>query len=375
MPTANQVADEIDRKRVAGELESEARVVLARIEKLQKPEMTFPIRALQNVTYDERKGYFELANQKKTRTLTAQTARAFAQTLKMMAMSHTLVKTDDIATKREAYYTAYNWGDARFHDQPESDTVMDDIEAMFSVNNVTREQLRFIPAQRGGSVAGNLIINDFDRETGEPIAIDCTRFGSGAYSIPPNVEHLTFQTDAKFILVVETGALFQRLNHHIYWRRANCVLVEMQGVPTRATRRFIRRLSESHKLPVYAFVDCDPYGFGNIYRTLKVGSGNAAHTNRFFCVPWAKFLGVTPGDIDAYKLPTHPLKDVDIKRAKDALKNDPFFQSHKAWQEAINKLVKMGVRAEQQAFAKEGLNYVMDTYLPEKLANPRTFLP
>ena len=35
----------------------------------------------------------------------------------------------------------------------------------------------------------------------------------------------------------------------------------------------------------------------------------------------------------------------------------------------------MGVRAEQQALAKHGLNYVIDTYLPEKLNDPRQFLP
>ena len=71
----------------------------------------------------------------------------------------------------------------------------------------------------------------------------------------------------------------------------------MGGVPTRATRRFIRLLSDKQNLPVYCFVDCDPYGFTNIYRTLKVGSGNAAHINRFLCVPRARFLGVTPQDI------------------------------------------------------------------------------
>jgi DNA topoisomerase VI subunit A len=368
-------ADAKARAHVGKQIEATALDVARSIETKHKPDLQFPIRSLQNVIYDEKKGYFEIGPQKKTRTLSASTARSFAQTLKMMAMSHEMVRTDDIATKREAYYTAYNWGEARFQDQPESDTVMDDIEAMFAVTGVTREQLRFLPAQRGGSVAGNLIIRDFDRESGEPIEIDCTKFGAGAYSIPPHVEHLGFETDAKFVLAVETGALFQRLNHHTWWRKANCVLVEMQGVPTRATRRFIRRLSEDKKIPVYAFVDCDPYGFGNIYRTLKVGSGNAAHTNRFFCVPWAKFLGVTPYDIDDYKLPTHPLKEVDLKRAKDALKNDPFFQHFQPWKDAINFLIKKGVRAEQQAFAKDGLNYVMDTYLPEKLANPRRFLP
>ena len=45
-----------------------------------------------------------------------------------------------------------------------------------------------------------------------------------------------------------------------------------------------------------------PYGFANIYRTLKAGSGNAAHINRFFCVPRAQFLGVTPQDIIDYGL-------------------------------------------------------------------------
>ncbi len=118
-----------------------------------------------------------------------------------------------------------------------------------------------------------------------------------------------------------------------------------------------------------------PTAYGNIYRTLKVGSGNAAHLNEFFCVPQAHFLGVTPQDIIDYKLPTHPLKDVDVKRAKDALKNDPFIRHHKPWQKAITQLIKMGVRVEQQALAKHGLNYVMDEYLPKKLANTRAFLP
>jgi DNA topoisomerase-6 subunit A len=66
---------------------------------------------------------------------------------------------------------------------------------------------------------------------------------------------------------------------------------------------------------------------------------------------------------------------VDVKRAKDALKNDPFFKSHRSWQKAINDLLKMGVRAEQQALAKWGLNYVIEEYLPRKLGEPGKFLP
>jgi len=169
--------------------------------------------------------------------------------------------------------------------------------------------------------------------------------------------------------------MFQRLVKHKYFDKGNCILVSMKGVPSRATRRFIRRLSDEKKLPVFVFTDGDPYGYFNIYRTLKVGSGNAAHINKFFCVPNAKFIGVTPQDIIDYKLPTHPLKDVDIKRAKDAVKNDPFIQHHKEWQKAIKLQLKEGTRAEQQALSAHGLNFVISDYLPNKLKNPKTWLP
>ena len=352
-----------------------AKGVHQRINRLGKPDLHFPIRSLKNVSYSQKKGYFEIGRQKKTRTLTVNTVKSFAQTLRMMGLSKEMVESNDFATKRDAYYQSKNWEDARFDEQSESDAVMDDIEAMFSVRGVSREQLRFVPDEHGGAVAGNLVVLDPDRETGEVERIDCTRFGSGAYSIPSTVEHLSFQTDAKFILAIETGGVFQRLQSHKFWQTANCILISLAGVPTRATRRFIRKLSDECKLPVYAFVDCDPYGISNIYRTLKVGSGNAAHLSQFFCVPQARYLGVTPADIREYDLPTHPLHDVDVKRARDALKNDPFFRAHKPWQKALNDLLKMGVRAEQQALAKWGLNYVIEEYLPRKLANPGQFLP
>ncbi len=343
--------------------------------KKRKPDLEFPIRSLGNVSYSQKKGYFEIGKQVKTRTLTVNTVRGFAQTLRLMGLSKNLIEANDFATKRDAYYQSKNWESAKFDDQGESDTVMDDIEAMFSVHGVSREQLRFVPDEHGGAVAGRLTVLDPDLESGEIEEIDCTRFGSGAYSIPSTVEHLSFETNAKFILAVETGGIFQRLQSHKFWQSENCILVSLAGVPTRSTRRFIRKLSDECGLPVFAFVDCDPYGFSNIYRTLKVGSGNAAHISQFFSVPQARYLGVTPQDIIDYELPTHPLLEVDIKRARDALKNDPFFKAHKSWQKAIQQLIAMGVRAEQQSLAMWGLNYVMDEYLPAKLRKPNAFLP
>ena len=356
---------------VVGRIDDTAEEVKTKIMRRRKPTMRMPVRSLSNVTYDTKTGYFGLRDGVKERTLTVNTVKSFAQTLKMMSLSKELIGQDDIATKREAYYISKNWGEAAFKEQPESDTVMDDVEAMFGV---IREQLRFVPEEKGGEVAGRLVVIDRDN-TGRKIEIDCTKFGSGAYSIPIDVEQIAFRSKAKFILAIETAGMFQRLVKYGYWDTSNCILASMGGVPTRAFRRFIRRLSDELNIPVYAFVDGDPYGYFNIYRTFKVGSGNAAHLNEFFCVPRARFLGVTPQDVKHYDLPTHPLKEVDIKRAKDALRNDPFVKHHKPWQAAINQMLKAGVRVEQQAFAKYGLDYVVKKYLPDKLRQINQFLP
>ena len=372
--TASQAA--LDRKTIEL-IDATAGAIRDSIERGELPAIELPVRTLANVDYDADKGYLELGDATRTRTLTVNTVRAFAQTLRLMAASRQMVESDDFATKREAYYISKNWGDCRFDQQADSDAVMDDIEALASTHGLAREQLRFYPESHGGSVAGPLTVIDTDPDSGAKIEIDCAALGSGAYSVPRSVERLGFDTGADFILAIETGGMFQRLNNHRFWKRANCILVEMGGVPTRATRRFIRRLSDAADLPVYCFVDCDPYGFANIYRTLKAGSGNAAHINRFFCVPRARFLGVTPRDIVDYGLEdaTHPLSKADIKRAADAIGNDPFFVAHPRWIAAIERLLEMGVRAEQQALAKWGLNYVIDEYLPRKLEDTDGFLP
>lgn len=360
---------------ISSQITSEADRMYGEVKKRGATSMKFPVRSLSNVEFNQEEGYLKLAGRTTERKLSYVTVKTFAQSLRMIAEAKKLIDSDDIASKREMYYVAKgDWGECKFGEQSESDSVMDDIEAFFKVN---REELRFIPEEKGGDVAGKLTVIDTNPSTGKEISIRCDRLGTGAYSIPSRVDHLKFSTKAKFVLVIETSAMFQRLVHHEFWKKKNCILIAMGGVPTRACRRFIRLLADTMKIPVYVFTDGDPYGYGNIYRTLKVGSGNAAHVNRYFCVPQASFLGVTPEDIEKYDLHdvTYPLSDRDIKRAKDSLKNDPFVKHHKKWQKAIKKMIKMGVRVEQQAFAKYGLNFVIDTYLPRKLKKTESFLP
>ena len=360
--------------KVVKEICTVAEDVNTRILHGKKPAMNVPVRSLGNVSYRAKDGFFRLKGAEIERTLTVNTVKTFAQTLRMMSLSKMHVEQGKHSSKREAYYISKNWGEARFIEQDESDAIMDDTEAMLHVN---REQLNFRADEHGGEVAGELIVIDRDRKSRKRIEIDCTRFGSGAYSVPTVVEDLEFRTGAKFILAVETKGMFERLVEEDFYDKHHCILVSMGGVPSRACRRFIRRLADEKKLPVYVFTDGDPYGYFNIYRTLKVGSGNAAHLNEYFCVPQAHYLGVTPYDVETFDLKdcTHPLEPVDIKRAQDALKNDPFIQHHKPWRMAMEKLLSMGVRVEQQALAKHGLEYVAREYLPRKLKQIDRFLP
>ena len=64
-----------------------------------------------------------------------------------------------------------------------------------------------------------------------------------------------------------------------------------------------------------------------------------------------------------------------VKKIKDLLKNDPFIHHHKEWQKALKLMGQMKVRCEQQSLSKHGLNYVITNYLPEKLKNPKSWLP
>ena len=76
--------------------------------------------------------------------------------------------------------------------------------------------------------------------------------------------------------------------------------------------------------------------------------------------------GITADDILAYDLPSDDLTKQDLN-ALEAELSDPRFATG-WWQEQIQLMQEIGKKAEQQSLAKYGLDFVTDTYLPEKLA-------
>ena len=92
-------------------IESIAKQVRKNIDSGKLPNIELPVRSLDNVKYDDTTGYLELGGAHKVCALTVNTARSFAQTLRLMATSRAMVESNDFATKREAYYISKNWGD------------------------------------------------------------------------------------------------------------------------------------------------------------------------------------------------------------------------------------------------------------------------
>ena len=166
------------------------------------------------------------------------------------------------------------------------------------------------------------------------------------------------------ILAMETGGMFDRLVENRFDEDFRAVLVHLKGQPARSTRRLLKRMNEEMHLPVYVFTDGDPWSF-RIYASIAYGAIKTAHISHWLAVPTAEYLGITASDILSYDLPTDVLSDKDIAALNSELQ-DPRFNTE-FWRSEIETMLKIGKKAEQQALAKYGLNFVTDTYLPEKL--------
>ncbi|AMK15873.1 DNA topoisomerase IV subunit A [Methanobrevibacter olleyae] len=331
--------------------------IIEDIEKNKVPTLRIPSRGTGNIVYDEDKRYYILGDRFGKRSLgNVKQIRKLGQMVYVANFCKDLVLRDKTATIREMYYISEGWG-IEFNTQQESNIVGEDLEVALGA---TREDLGLMPEEDGASVYGDITLLDGEFE------INASRAGKSGYTISPTIDQVELLgCGADFVLAVETMGMFHRLVQENAHKRFNCLIVGLKGQAARATRRFIKRVNEELGLPVYICNDGDPWGF-HIAQVIISGSAKLAHVNHDLATPDAKFLGVTASDIIEYDLPTDPLKDIDVLRLKE-LSKDPRYQNE-FWQTEIKKMLKIGKKAEQQSFSKYGLEYVVDTYFPEKLS-------
>lgn len=335
----------------------------------REPKLSIPMRTLSNTVYED--GILKLGKRKITRRLLDKNeVRKFVLTLLVLDTITQAIKENDYPTIRDIYYTikhTITYKDARgrtvhentVNEQSESNSIIEDIEVMLGV---LREELG-ITYDAKGRASGDIII----KSAGD--RINLSKMGTGAWAIPPSVDDVKIeQVNAKFILVVEKGAIFERLNAERVWKQLNCVLVTGKGQPDRGTRRFIKRLHDEYGLPVFVLVDGDSYGW-YIYSVYSHGSIKLAYESERLAVPDAKMIGVWASDIYKYKIPGRYIikaTDSDIRRAKELLKY-PWFSNDKRWVKELKLFLKKKEKVEIEAFSGFGLKFLSERYIPEKL--------
>lgn len=349
--------------------------LIVEINKGQSPSFESPLRGRSNVLHDEKSGYLYLGEKKEKRTfLNISQAKKFMQTVAVAAKCKKFKEEDLHTSIRGLFYQlkftlGEDMDEDLFEEQSESNELVEDLEVALGVK---REDLN-LSTDRKGAVAGPMVIKD--KFGGETTKIDCTKQGRSGWMIPSDVDNGMELVDvkAKYVLVIEKDAMWQRLNEDQFWKKEKCIIITPKGQASRGCRRLIRRLADLG-LPIYCFMDSDAWGW-YIYWTIKTGSMNLAYLGDNIATPEAKFIGVTMSDLKKYdflnKL-TIKAKDVDIKRAQEMM-SYPWIAQHKEWLHELQIVLDMKKKLEQDALQGKRLTFVGD-YVRDKIKN-KDFLP
>ncbi|MFH1747451.1 MAG: DNA topoisomerase IV subunit A [Planctomycetota bacterium] len=371
-----------DRAAAGKRITTMAKDVVTLVSKQTDPYVDIPSRTLSNVKFNEKKGIIELLDGKQRRFFFSllgrrkgegSQAKKFMQTIRVAEVCRRLIDANDSTSIRDLFYnlkvpikTADGKGSKEliFAEQSESDPIIEDVEVAV---NALREELG-VHAETKGAMVGPMTIVD----NGDTISL--SNMGSGGWAVPSIVEPDVIQFKkqaAKYILLIEKGAVWQRFNKDRFWEKNKCMIIHGGGQPPRGVRRLIFRMHDELKLPVYVLVDNDPWGY-YIYSVLKQGSINLAFESQRMAVPKARFIGMSSRDAERFDLPAHvtmPLTNEDRRRAKE-IRNYPWFKSA-AWQREIKHMLALDVKLELEALSNKRFSFITEEYLPKKLKDKR----
>jgi DNA topoisomerase-6 subunit A len=346
------------RKEVLASLEKLGLKTYEQLDSGYFPSITMPSRSTENIHYDPQIRQYILGDRTVRRsTRNIRHLKPFTQLIWAALFSHELTSQRKTSTLRDVYYSAQAY-EMTFTDQEESNNIITDLE---TVLGFSREDFSIFPEERS-AVFGDLTI-EYTVPGYEGRTLNLTSHPDGVLIGPALTSAEFVKTTADKVIAIEKGGLFTRFIEENVHKKFNAILVLTAGQAPRATRHFIRRLNQELNLPVYIFTDGDPWGM-HIAMVIISGSANAAHL-RELNTPDAKWSGVWATDIVNYKLPTDPLDEVDMKRLYE-LQRDPRYKDP-LWQREIKTFMKIRKKAEQEAFSRYGLTYIVDEYLPEKL--------
>ncbi|XP_052113406.1 meiotic recombination protein SPO11-2 isoform X2 [Arachis duranensis] len=240
-------------------------------------------------------------------------AKAFVRVWKVMELCYQILLQEKSVTQRELYYKLLCDSPHLFPSQIDVNRTIQDVVALL---RCSRYCLGIMASSRG-LVAVRLTFQEPGKEV-----VDCSVCGSSAHTIPGDVnllENLILDTDARYIIIVEKHAIFQRLAEDQFFNQIPSILVTAKGYPDMATRVLLHRIHRTFPdLPILALVDWNPAGLA-ILCTFKFGSVTMGlEAYRYACN--VKWLGLRGHDLEM--LPDEslvPLKPKDLQIAQSLM--------------------------------------------------------
>jgi DNA topoisomerase VI subunit A len=355
-PEGTVEIDELNPEEAIEKIQEEVAKIVRQIEIRGAPVFEIPKRSAKNIIYDEEQDILLLGQELSRKALLTLTSVSDATRLmKVLEIIYELLGKRKHMTKREVFYGDVNL----FKDQRFSDGSIEDVSTLLKT---TRNSTGIVAKARGSAV-GRIRLRD-----GNEI-IDLDAQGSGAWSITPMIDRVeVLESDAEFILVLEKDAAMMRIIEEKWWKKYPCIALTAEGVGNVATRMFLKKINKVLKIPTYCLVDCDPYGH-YIYSVYIRGSKRLSYESPFLATPDMHLLGVLTQDLEDYGVDMScriPMDKNDMKRLDDML-NEDFVKNNRRWKEDLELMKSGKMKAEIQALSSHGIEYLTDTYLPNKL--------
>ncbi|NXG67786.1 SPO11 protein, partial [Hemiprocne comata] len=323
------------------------------------PVLTVPNRAdWRNIEFKDSVGLQMIPHcpTKQIRSDCPASATKFALILKILSMIYKMVQSDTYATKRDIYYSDTQL----FGSQSVVDNIINDISCMLKI---PRRSLHILSSTKG-FVAGNL---SYTEEDGTKVHCTCS---ATAVTVPSNVQGIkNLISHAKFMLIVEKDATFQRLLDDDFCNRLSpCIMITGRGVPDLNTRLLVRKLWDTFQIPTFTLMDADPHGV-EIMCIYKYGSASMSFEAHHLTVPSIKWLGVLPSDLERLNIP----KDALIPFTKRdhnklaSIQKRPYIACQPMWKKELEIMAASKLKAEIQVLTSLSPDYLSRVYLPNKL--------
>lgn len=357
--------------------------MLSDLEKAKRPILSAVKCSLDNSAYNPTKGYLTPLGKRVQSELNVSSVQKLSRTVFILEILLNNLKSGAVNTKRELYYISKGlvksdkfYKPLDFNEQIDCDGIVDFICDMLEIY---REELNCFANDRGGQTySKNLVVTE-TLSDGTKAEVDLSSLGTTPFQPKNKPQQFTVRKKGKldFALIVESEGTANTLVSNGITKRYPCILIGAQGVPSNAVRGWCKTLQDQLDIPLFFYGDLDAYTLQNIFRTLKAGSAASLIRNADFSAPKVKFLGLLPEDTVKYNLDCYDVSPSDVsearslKKAKDALQNDPFFRDKKNIKLAkiLKWLIKEKKRCEQQSvFATDpGNPKVLENFLIKKI--------